>query len=398
MNISGTYKTQHGDLIIAQNGDNITATYQENGVCSGKLTDSLVEGIWKNKKDQGLFEWKFDDKGNFTGKYKSGLEKGPMRGKWNGKRIDALVTDINSESQQKDTVEIILSGRIPKYFFGKVNESFQDELQEVLEFTDESIEDVQDFLKLFLNLTLENKDEERENFLNCVPIEEFEERCPNLYALYSEILEYDLDHFGLYESLFETAEYWSGGTGFISFFEDDCQIQILVNGKEIVNNKSFGDFSNSIKRHHTEETPENEIEEKISESLKSFILNNSEEFGLPEDIGGGINKEGIIFCEVWFSPPAFEEISDRDFSVTIMHDDIIEYSYYLEVENFDLGKVLFLAHANYADFRGNSLETIANYMFYDNEVVIPDENWHRDKGIELEFESRETNLDFFLNG
>lgn len=83
MNISGKYKTQHGELIIAQHGDNITATYQENGICVGKLIGNKVEGIWKNKKDQGLFVWTFDDKGSFEGNYKSGIEKGPMRGKWN---------------------------------------------------------------------------------------------------------------------------------------------------------------------------------------------------------------------------------------------------------------------------------------------------------------------------
>jgi transcription elongation factor Elf1 len=84
MNISGVYKTQHGELTIAQNGDNITASYQENGVCSGKLNGNKVEGIWKNKKDQGLFKWTFDGEGKFSGKYKSGLESGPMRGKWDG--------------------------------------------------------------------------------------------------------------------------------------------------------------------------------------------------------------------------------------------------------------------------------------------------------------------------
>jgi hypothetical protein len=102
MNINGTYKTQHGELSIAQNGDNITATYQENGVCSGKLIGNKVEGIWKNKKDQGLFEWIFDDKGNFSGKYKSGIEKGPMRGKWTGTN-NKLVTETISFSLNLDT-------------------------------------------------------------------------------------------------------------------------------------------------------------------------------------------------------------------------------------------------------------------------------------------------------
>lgn len=85
MNPSGTYKTQHGDLTITQHGVNITATYQEDGVCIGSLIENKIEGIWKNKKDQGLFEWTFDGKGSFTGKYKSGLETGPKKGRWHGK-------------------------------------------------------------------------------------------------------------------------------------------------------------------------------------------------------------------------------------------------------------------------------------------------------------------------
>ncbi len=85
MNPSGTYKTQHGDLTITQHGVNITATYQDDGVCIGSLSENKIEGIWKNKKDQGLFEWTFDGKGSFTGKYKSGLETGPMKGRWHGK-------------------------------------------------------------------------------------------------------------------------------------------------------------------------------------------------------------------------------------------------------------------------------------------------------------------------
>jgi len=398
MNISGNYKTQHGELVLAQHGDNITATYQENGVCSGKLSGNKVEGIWKNKKDQGLFEWTFDGKGNFAGKYKSGIEKGPMRGKWDGKAINSTDAENNADTLVKDKVEIILSGRIPKYYFGRLKESFQDEFQEVLLMADESIETEQDFLKLLLGTTLEDKESERENFTELIPLEELEEKCPNFYSLYQEILDYDLDHFGLYDALFDTAEYWAGGNGFITFFEDDCSFQLLINGKEVIKNSNFGDFSKSVKSYHTEEAPVDEFEKNISKSLRAFIQQNSNEFGLPDDLGVGINKEGIMFCESWFTPPSFEEICDRDFSVTILHDDIIEYTYFLEVENFDLTKLLFLAHANYGDFRGNSLTTIANYLFYDNEIVLPDENWHRDKGIELEYESRDINLDFFLNG
>ena len=95
MNIAGIYKTQHGDLTITQNEENITATYQEDGVCNGKLSGSIVEGTWKNKKGHGIFEWTFDGKGSFTGKYKSGTDHGPMRGKWNGKLTSQEISESN---------------------------------------------------------------------------------------------------------------------------------------------------------------------------------------------------------------------------------------------------------------------------------------------------------------
>lgn len=398
MNITGTYKTQHGELTIAQNGENVTATYQENGVCSGKLSGNKVEGIWRNKKDQGLFEWSFDEQGGFKGKYKSGMEAGPMRGKWDGKLLSNTSNEVSAEESTSDTVEITLSGRIPKYFFGSVKDSFQDELQTVLSIADESIETEQDFLKLFLNLTLEDREQARGDFENVVPLGEFEEQCPNLFEVFNEIAEYDLDHLGLYDALFDTAEYWEGGTGFVTFFEDDCKISIIINGQETIKDLTIGEFAQQVNAYHTENTPESNQEKILFDKLKDFIQINSEEFGLSEDMGVSVNKEGAMFSELWFTPPALESISDRENSVSIYHDDIIDYTFYIETEKFDFGKLLFLTYANYADFRGNSLTTLANYVFYDNKNIQPDESWHRDKGIELEYESKEISLDFLING
>jgi hypothetical protein len=84
MKIEGKYQTQHGLLTISQNGEMITATYQDEGVCNGKLTGNKVVGTWKNNDGEGLFKWEFDSNGDFTGRYKNGLEDGAMRGKWNG--------------------------------------------------------------------------------------------------------------------------------------------------------------------------------------------------------------------------------------------------------------------------------------------------------------------------
>jgi len=398
MNITGVYKTQHGELTIVQNGDDITASYQENGVCSGKLNGNKVEGAWKNKKDQGLFEWTFDGDGKFSGKYKSGLESGPMRGKWDGKIISHTSSDPQNVTSNPDQIEITISGRIAKYYFGRIKDDLQDELKSVLSISDEAIETEQDFLKLFLSITLEAREEARDNFKNLVPLDAFEEQCPNLFAIFNEVLEYDLDHFGLYDALFDTAEYWEGGTGFVSFFEDDCKVSFVINGQETIKDLSLGEFAQQINGYHTENPPENDQERILSDKLKEFIQLNSEEFGLSEDMGVSINKEGAMFSELWFTPQALEAISDRENSVSIYHDDIIDYTFYIETEKFEFSKLLFLTYANYADFRGNSLTTLANYIFYDNKIIQPDETWHRDKGIELEYESKDISLDFLING
>ncbi|MEI6312796.1 MAG: hypothetical protein WCP57_11100 [Bacteroidota bacterium] len=132
MNIIGTYKTQHGELTIAQNGVNIIATYQNDGVCSGKLTDNKVEGIWKNKNDQGLFEWTFDGNGSFTGKYKSGLETGPMKGRWHGKH-ESLINNQSDTIQFSFDVVQENGGKI-EYQFNKdfKNLSFQLSENEII--------------------------------------------------------------------------------------------------------------------------------------------------------------------------------------------------------------------------------------------------------------------------
>jgi len=84
MDINGKYNSNQGVVEIIQNGDHVVANYQESGVCCGILNGKKLEGIWKNKKDQGLFEWTFENNGSFSGKYKTGLEAGAMRGRWDG--------------------------------------------------------------------------------------------------------------------------------------------------------------------------------------------------------------------------------------------------------------------------------------------------------------------------
>ncbi len=70
-----------------QEGNTITGRYQEKGQVQGKLEGMEVNGTWVNGAGSGLFKWTLDADGNFVGFYKSGIEPGPMRGKWNGTSI-----------------------------------------------------------------------------------------------------------------------------------------------------------------------------------------------------------------------------------------------------------------------------------------------------------------------
>ena len=108
MNINGTYKTQHGTLIIKHEGDEITATYQENGICKGKISQNKVEGIWENNNSKGLFEWTFEDKGTFTGKYKIGVEVGVMKSKWNGALLESSPIEKPVKETEEPTIKIEL--------------------------------------------------------------------------------------------------------------------------------------------------------------------------------------------------------------------------------------------------------------------------------------------------
>lgn len=288
---------------------------------------------------------------------------------------------------------ITISGRIPKYFFGRLKEEFQGELYNVLSIADEDIENEQDFLRLLLSATFD--EDSRNNFMELIPLEELEEECPNFFDVFRSIEE-GLDHFGLYDIIFDTAENWDGGNGFITFFEDDSKINIS-NGESVLVETTLGEFSTEVSSYHSEDTPEDDQQRELSEKIKNFIEKNSEEFGLPESLGVGVNEKGSNFISSWFSPPALNEISDNDYSVVILHDEIIEYNFYLD-SDFDFNKLTFLTFVEAQSIRQNQCSTIANYVFYDNQVLEPSEKWISDKDIYLEYEPSEGNLDYLLNG
>jgi hypothetical protein len=77
----------------------ITGTYST-GTLTGGLEDNVLSATFHNSEVNavGLIELTFNENG-FNGKWKKGLEQGPMRGKWSGK----LITDSNHSDSVSST-------------------------------------------------------------------------------------------------------------------------------------------------------------------------------------------------------------------------------------------------------------------------------------------------------
>jgi hypothetical protein len=368
----------------------ITGEYND-GTLTGTLEGNILKATFHNKKTNGagLIEFAFTENG-FSAKWKQGLEPGPMRGKWKGLLESKSEINLPENSDEKEVV-IEISGRIPKYFFGSLKEDFKEEIKNVLEYCSEELSTEEEFLQILLLMTLEDKETAKEDFFSYLEESDLEENFPNLHRLVIEMDEYDFDHFALYEELFDTAEYWDGGTGFISFFESDTNIRILLDNKEIVQEEKLASFFKSIESGHTEEGP-------TSKRVESFLERNKDHWGLSESLGFTKNSHGCYLIDDWFTPHSLSDLSEKDDLVSIEHDDIITYTYLIFSSDFKFEDLLFLSHSNYADFINSSEDTQFNFLFYKNEIVTPDESWDRDKGINLKFKPKFESLSFLLNG
>jgi hypothetical protein len=388
------YTIENGkDQVIFTESENntITGAYKD-GTLNGKLNGNTLSATFQNTKVNvsGLMEITFNEKG-FDGRWKKGIEPGPMKGKWKGLLVSKSEINASNENAEEKEVVIEVSGRIPKYFFGSLKEDFQEEIKNVLEYCSEELSTEEEFLQILLRMTLEDKESAREDFFCYIEESDLEDNFPNLHRLVVEMEEYDYDHLALYDELFDTAEYWDGGTGFVSFFESDANIRILIDNKEIVKKQNLSSFFKSIENGNTEEGP-------TSKLVESFIEKNIDHWGLSESLSFTKNSQGCYLIDDWFSPQSLSDLSEHDYLVTIEHDDIITYSYTILSSDFKFEDLLFLGHSNYSDFRKSSEDTLFNFLFYKNEIVTPDESWERDKGIVLKFKPKLESLDFLLNG
>ena len=74
--------------------------YQDGGILEGDFIDGEFKGEWRNKGMEGLVQFTVLD-GQLNGSWKKGLDKGPMRGKWEGTLID----EAKDTTEEESTVE-----------------------------------------------------------------------------------------------------------------------------------------------------------------------------------------------------------------------------------------------------------------------------------------------------
>ena len=97
------YKLNFGIVKVSIDGNTCTGTYQNNGTFSGTINDDFVKAKWNNEGQEGLIELDLSDD-KLAGKWKQGIDVGPMRGKWNG----ILVKDAGLEDKSTKTYNLII--------------------------------------------------------------------------------------------------------------------------------------------------------------------------------------------------------------------------------------------------------------------------------------------------
>jgi uncharacterized protein (TIGR02145 family) len=99
-------------ITFNKNGDNTITGIYNDGTVNGTLEGNTLKATFHNEVENmdGLMEITFHQNG-FDAKWKTGLESGPMRGKWKGVLSEIVLTEDNEE-EFLDTKEIKIGAQI----------------------------------------------------------------------------------------------------------------------------------------------------------------------------------------------------------------------------------------------------------------------------------------------
>lgn len=311
-------------------------------------------------------------------------------------------------------VELNITGRVPKYFFGALKEKYRPELNEATQYFRRYLNE-NDFLNLIFNASLSNSEESKKEIFDVIdPINL--RKIPNFNNLIENLISKDLSHFEVMEELFYSPETDMYGSPLgMLFFEEHTKISIVsVFGSHrntvtpvssILQEMHLKEFATCEDSYWSESLNDetgytyfNKIKDLKSKNL-FFGFTNDDEFGWYKNSWGST----FLSTDLYFNNLIkFSESHADEYQVTILFDEVVNWFFYIETDNeeFDFKNLTFVNNNKAGEFRGSSKDVIFSHLFYKNEIILPDENYIKSKGISLMYgdERGWETLDFFLNG
>ena len=393
--INYKFKGNFGELILNVNGTEATGTFQKNGTLKGAFINNTFKGQWENKGLEGLIEFTITgDK--LEGNWKKGLEPGSMKGKWEGEIIDNEMS-LNPEHEDiletapgiENTVNININGRISNYMFGLLGDEAYAECEKGMSYAiDDDIETIGEFVKMFYETTLYGGDG-MEIFKESIDMEQFKSNCPLLSEFLELVEEGEASHLQFYEDILDMS--WDE----VNIIEEDAAITITVNDKEIVSGQKLSEFLGEWELVDEDDDP------RAAAKANAFWAKYREQFNIHEDTDEFTvykAENGVLILNEWIEPEGLKRFKTRERNITVEHDNIVDFDYFFKTIDLDLSKLAFLQYGNADDFHRSAPKYVGSFLSYDNNIIRPDQNIHRDKGFTLYYEEGLKSCDFFIEG
>ena len=288
----------------------------------------------------------------------------------------------------ENEVNINISGRISNYMFGILGDVAYAECEKALSYASDDIETIADFVKMYYETTLYDGDG-MEIFLENMDMEQFNSNCPLLSEFLNNVKEGNASYLQFYEEILDMS--WEQ----VNIIEDDALITITVDEKEIVSAQPLKDFFGEIEQIFDEEDDPEAVaiaREFWSKNGVDFNMEDSDEFQVSKA------ANGVLLFNEWIQPTRLTDYKTRNRNITVEHDNIVDFDYYFDAVDFDVTKLAFLKFANATDFHKSGSDYVGSYLAYNNDIVEPDQNIHRDKGFTIHYEPTLQSCDFLLEG
>ena len=303
-------------------------------------------------------------------------------------RMESANEKSTKESQAMKEINITISGRIPNYMFGILGDEAYAECQKAMSYAiDNDIETIAEFVKMFYQATLYGGDG-MQIFQESIDMEQFKLNCPLLSEFLDRVEEGEAGHLQFYEDILDMS--WEE----VNIIEGDASITITVDGKEIVPQQKLADFLGET------EWVDEDDDQKAVAMAKTFWNENGAEFDMEdrEEFTVYKAKNGVLLFNEWICPRELANYQSRERNITVEHDNIVDFDYFFEAPELDLSKIAFLQYGNASDFHRSAVEYIGSFFSYDNKIIRPDQNIHRDKGFTLYYEEGFKSCNFLIEG